>query len=141
MKEFIVNIFLLWGSIQDLRTKKISSYYINIGWLLGVISVIISICNRNFDWRKGILSLLPGILFLIIAKVTKEQLGCGDGCVLLILAMMLQDLKVWIIMEMAVVFSGIFSVFMMIFQKKDKKSTFPFLPFLWISHVLIWGIN
>ena len=141
MKDIVINIFLLWGSIQDMKTKKISSYYIYSGWILSVVFIVISIYNQTFNWTKWCYSLVPGIIFLIAAKVTKEQVGYGDGYVFLFLGNLYQNIKVWTILEISVILSAVFSIYLILIKKTGRKKKIPFLPFIWISQVVVWGIN
>ena len=69
-----INIFLLWGTCQDIKKKKIKNTHLIIGGILGGIFNIAKIGEGSFFFRQWLLALLPGVIFLIFAKKTKEKI-------------------------------------------------------------------
>ena len=78
--EWAANIIMLaFCSIQDIREKEISIWKLQIyGFLILGISLWNFSIQRNsllFLLGKGISGLIPGLLFLFLAKATKEAVG------------------------------------------------------------------
>ncbi|MBR5596578.1 MAG: hypothetical protein IKW30_04130 [Lachnospiraceae bacterium] len=141
MKNIIINIFLLWGMIQDIKTYKINSYYLRIGGIIAFVIFCLSIWRNNFIGKQWLISLLPGLIFLVIAKITKEKIGYGDGYVLLILGSCFLNIKIWKLLEVSILLITSFTIIMLAFKKITTKDKIPFLPFLWLSHLLLWGME
>lgn len=137
----IVNVYLLWGSLQDIRERKITDSYLRIGEIGSLIHRVIWFLSGISSFSEWIYGLLPGVFLLIVAKLTGEKIGYGDGILLLILGNFLHFKEVWMLLQTALLLLMIFS-FSLIFSKKaDKKCEIPFLPFLWLAHTILWGFG
>ena len=86
MNSIIVSSYLLWGTWQDIKKRRISHNYLWVGGILGVAIRIINFREGSLEFLEWLSALLPGITILMIAKMTKEKIGLGDGWVLVILA-------------------------------------------------------
>lgn len=137
----IVNIYLLLGALQDTRERRIKNSYLKIGEVGSMIHrgvhLILGISSLS-EWVYG---LIPGLLLIIIAKLTEEKIGYGDGILLLILGNFMYFTEVWKLLQTAFLFVMIFSILLVISKKGDRKCEIPFLPFLWMSHTLLWGLG
>lgn len=141
MVSIVVNIYLFLGAWQDLRRKKIENKYLRIGGILGLVFKGISLVRGSVTVREWCLALVPGILLLVIAKVTNEKIGYGDGLVLLILGNFFVFFEVWMILQTAIFLVMSFSFILLCSKKVSKEYQIPFLPFLWSSHILLWRLN
>ena len=75
-------IYLCWLSFQDMREKAVSV------WKLLAGAGVIIICRIGS--QKGLPSiadLLPGLLGVAVAAISREQIGYADGIVLLLMGM------------------------------------------------------
>ena len=136
-----INIFLLWGTCQDIKKRKIKTSYLILGGILGLVFNIVKIGTGNFFFEPWIISLLPGAIFLIFAKVTGEKIGLGDGMVLLVLGNFYDIGKICILIEIALIILIIVSMGLWCSKKVSGNYQIPFLPFLWIAHTLMWGLG
>ena len=77
-----LGIYLCWISFQDIREKAVSVWKL----LLGALGVIIwrACTQRGLPYP---IDLLPGVLCLLAAVISGEQIGYGDGMVLLLTGM------------------------------------------------------
>ena len=87
------------------------------------------------------LSLVPGLIFLLIAKVSKEKIGLGDGWLFLIIAAWVGTETTWIIWYGSLLLSALFSIVMVILKKYKMQSQLPFIPFIWLAHLFLWSLN
>lgn len=136
-----INFYLYWGCMQDIKERKIQNVYLKIGESLGIIFNIMSISAGTFSLKERMWALLPGIIFLIFAKVTKERIGYGDGMILGVLGNFLKISDVCYILHGALVLLLIFSVLLLCTKKVSKDCQIPFLPFLWMSQTILWGMS
>ena len=86
--EWAANIIMLaFCSVQDIREKEISLWKLQIyGFLILGIFLSRFFIQKNSLFsllEKGIFGLIPGLLFLFLAKASKEAVGYGDGIILL----------------------------------------------------------
>lgn len=139
--ELGINIFLLWGTYQDIKKKKIKNTYLITGGIMGGIFNIVKIGEGNFFFGQWLMALLPGVVFLIFAKMTGEKIGLGDGMVLLVLGNFYNLGEVCIILQWALIFLSIISTALWCSRKVSGDYRIPFLPCLWISHTLLWRIG
>lgn len=136
-----INLYLYWGALQDIKERKIQDSYIKLGGCLGIFLNITDILMGTFSLNDRIAALLPGVLFLILAEITKEQIGFGDGMILGVLGNILKAEEMIFILGSAMMLLMLYSVFLLQIKKVFENCQIPFLPFLWISHTLLWGIK
>ncbi len=75
-------IYLCWIAFQDIREKAVSVWKL----LLGALFVIIwHACTKK--GLPSLTDLMPGVLCLLVAVMSGEQIGYGDGMVLLLTGM------------------------------------------------------
>lgn len=131
---------MCWGAMQDIKTRKIKNSYLMTGELSGVFFQIMNFFGGTFSLRERILALLPGLFFLVFAKITKEKIGYGDGMVLWILGNFLDIGELWYLLQGAMLLLMIFSIILLCTKKAFENCRVPFLPFLWMSQTILWGV-
>ena len=141
MSMLMGNIFLFWGTWQDIKEKKVTGNYLRIGAVVGLLYKIAGIAQKADLVKDWMGALLPGIVLLILAKMTKEKIGYGDGSVIVILGNYWNLKEIWLVLQGALVLTMIVSVILLITKKVGKEYEMPFLPFLWLSHTLLWGLG
>ena len=125
----LMMLILIISGICDIKNKAIS---MKILIPAGVISLVCGICQLYYGTTiySEICSLIPGAVVLALAYLTKEQIGYGDGLVILALGPVFGLINVIIGLCAAFVISALFSMVLLISKKAGKKSSLPFLPFL-----------
>lgn len=141
MNVIIGNIFLLWGTWQDIKEKKVKNSYLLIGGIVSLIYKVTSLMKGIGAFEGWICALLPGMFLLFVSKITEEKIGYGDGIVILILGNFLRVEEICLVLQGALVLTMIFSIVLLIIKKISKGYEIPFLPFLWISYTLAWGLR
>lgn len=141
MKELIINIYLFWGMKQDIKERKISNIYLIVGTITGLLFCGLDILTGNFYFEKKSLAWVPGVIFIVTAKIWKEKIGIGDGLILLILGIFVDFQKLCLILYMAFVLLIIVSLLLLGRGKITKNYQIPFLPFLWLAYTLLWGLS
>lgn len=125
----LMMLILIISAVYDIRNKTVS---LPILIIAGTISLICGICQLFFNTTiySEIYSLLPGAFFLALSYLTKEQIGYGDGLMILFIGPVFGLINVLIGLCAAFVISALFSIALLIFKKAGKKTSLPFLPFL-----------
>lgn len=137
----IINLYLFWGGLQDLLKRKIRNSYLYLGGIGGVVYKFVSMAADISILKDWFWSLVPGMLLLLIAKVTREKIGYGDGWVVLILGNFLSITEVWYVLQMAMFIVITVSLILLCSKKVTAEYQIPFLPFLWVAHTFLWGVN
>ena len=141
MIAIIVNLYLFWGTWQDVKERKIGDGYLSMGALGGMVFWMLKILTEEFSFGERIMAWFPGVMFLILAKIWEEKIGFGDGLILLVLGNFLNLGEICLILRISFSLLMIFSMLLLCSKKASKNYQIPFLPFLWISHTLMWGLQ
>ncbi|SHI25894.1 leader peptidase (prepilin peptidase) / N-methyltransferase [Butyrivibrio fibrisolvens DSM 3071] len=125
----LMMLILLVSGIYDIKNKAVS---MKILIFAGIVSITCGICQLHYGTTiySEICSLIPGGIVLALAYLSKEQIGYGDGLVILSLGPVFGLINVIIGLCAAFVISALFSIALLISKKAGKKSQLPFLPFL-----------
>ena len=133
--EWAANIIMLaFCSVQDIREKEISLWKLQIyGFLILGIFLSRFFIQKNSLFsllEKGIFGLIPGLLFLFLAKASKEAVGYGDGIILLFIGI---SIGFW--QCLGVLFTALLGIFLaaamiLILAGRKKNVRIPFLPVL-----------
>ena len=133
--EWAANIIMLaFCSVQDIREKEMSLWKLQIyGFLILGIFLSRFFIQKNSLFsllEKGIFGLIPGLLFLFLAKASKEAVGYGDGIILLFIGI---SIGFW--QCLGVLFTALLGIFLaaamiLILAGRKKNVRIPFLPFL-----------
>ena len=141
MNSIIITGYLLLGTWQDIKKRKISRNYLLFGGILGAVIRIISYRKENLIFAEWLVAFFPGIIILVIAKLTKEKMGVGDGYILMVLANYMNLWEICMLLQTAIIFTSLFALLLICNRKVSKEYPIPFLPFLWIAHMVLWRIG
>lgn len=125
----LMMLILLISAVYDIKNKSVS---VKILVIAGIISITCGICQLYYDSTiyTEACSLIPGAFVLGLSYLTKEQIGYGDGLMILFLGPVFGLINVLIGLCAGLMISALFSAVLLIFKKAGKKETLPFLPFL-----------
>lgn len=122
-------VFLSFGAIWDMRKKSIPIAYLCVFGFIGVFySGLCFISGKNV-WEV-LLAILPGCICVLISFVTREQIGMGDGLVILCIGLFCNWRQVIYVVSMSLMILTIVSIVMLVFRKVGRKTKIPFIPFL-----------
>lgn len=141
MEEIIVNLYLFWGTWQDIKERKIGNIYLAVGAVGGLVFCMLKILTEKFSFEERIMAWIPAVIFLVFAKLLEEKIGVGDGLLLWILGNYYSIGELWFLLRISFVLLLIFSILLLSSKKAFKGCQIPFLPFLWTAHTLWWGLQ
>jgi len=130
----IIATFLMCCTFFDIKTKQIPMKLIVVFTFL-----IVGFCfiNNFFYYWDFLLRLMPGAFLILIAFITNQALGYGDGVVVILIGMML-DFQITItFILIAFLLSAITSIFILITKKGNRQTKLPFIPFLLVSWCIL----
>lgn len=123
--------------IFDIKRKKIPVYMLIILAAAGIIS---NFTVGEFDIEKRIIAMLPGMILLIVSMITKQQIGYGDGMIILIMGLYIDIDDILSIVLSSFLLSSIAAIILMTVFKKKKNFEMAFSPFLLIGYGLVKGV-
>lgn len=130
--EIGMNLFGLVGNgIWDLRTRRISIVITAI-YAAGGLAL-------QMYWKSlglgTFMALIPGIVCLLLAWITRQQIGYGDGFVLLAMGCNLSLAQIGVSCFFAFAFAGAAALFLLTFGRKKRTYEMPFVPFLLLGYL------
>ena len=132
IREGILLAFLGLNTVSDIRCKKILVWS---AWAFGLFGLIYGFVGSGMSFSQGLMALLPGTMFLIISKITKESMGYGDGVVVLVMGVYISIQKLVGSLMLALIFAAAWSIILVVFFRKKKQEEFPFVPFVLLGYL------
>ena len=140
MKWFVL-AYLAAVSLEDMMKKTVSLWLILLGNAGAAGWLMWNCVKGQMVWQAVILSILPAILFLIIAKVSKEQVGYGDGWLMLPLGIILGFEKMCMVLMWAISLAAVCALILLVKYRYRRGMEMPFVPFLLTGYVLMGGLG
>ena len=132
--EWIMLAALTGFAAYDIKTKMVP--------LIAVAATAGSVLLYRLCVGTGILELvmglIPGVLLLVLALVTQESIGTGDGLMLCVLGLFCGWRQCLAVFGMALVLSALLSIILLICRKVGRKTELPFLPSLLGGYLLYY---
>lgn len=135
VKEIMLVAGLSIMSIEDIRRREIRRIWL-IG--LGIAGTVFAIVSGDIDGAWYLLRLVPGLVCLLVAWITKEQVGFGDASLILILGLYCSVMELLNVCMIALSLAGIVSLILLTIAKKSKKYELPFIPFILLSRMVVF---
>ena len=132
--QIITLIGLIVNTILDARSRRISLIAAGVTAACGLCWRLAE--GSLLSWNV-LLGLLPGVLWLLLAKATKESVGYGDAWVLLAAGIVLGGEDMFFMCTAAIFLAGVIALILLVFFHKSKKYQMPFLPFLMVGYLCV----
>lgn len=126
-KSIIVVVFLGYFSVEDIRKRELNGLPVMFAGLIGIFLTVTEGACR--DWHV-VFRFLPGLICLGLGWLTGEEIGYGDGLMLLCLGCFLSLSQLLSVCLSALTLAGITAVILILVFRKGRKTEIPFVPFL-----------
>ncbi len=132
----LTGFMLLAAGIVDFVKKEIS-----IGFIMAIAAVCVTgaLSNRSATLMDAVSGMIIGILTLAISKLTREQIGRGDGIVIMAVGALIGIRGCFIMVCYAMMLMAFVSVGLILFKKAGRYAKIPFLPALFAGYVIYVG--
>ena len=137
MKEIVLGIWLGVQGVLDWKYKEIPLWISLLGGITGVCICVIE-KRMPVDIFQAC---MPGIIALIISKLTREVIGYGDGIVLTAMGFYLPLKELISIGMLAFLIAGIIAMILLAIFRKNGNYRIAFLPFLEIAYLINWWMK
>ncbi len=118
---------LVIGSIYDIKYKALPRWFLIVG---SILAIMLAIALRPIGFGEMAGGLFLGLLLFGISILTRGSLGKGDGIFLGILGLNLGFSVVFPVFAGALLLAAFLSILLIIVRRVNRKTVFPFLPFL-----------
>ncbi|MCI9323267.1 MAG: hypothetical protein HFH81_08450 [Lachnospiraceae bacterium] len=130
-------VLLGYHGLFDIKRKNIPVKSLFLGVAVSCCWVLGKGLLGQQSWAVLGAGLLPGIVALLLARVTREQLGRGDGWELILMGnwMGLADC----LLALGVALAGIFlvSAVLLLIGRANRNTRIAFVPFLWTGTAVV----
>jgi leader peptidase (prepilin peptidase)/N-methyltransferase len=131
VREAVAFAGLLWLSVEDLRRKEISLFPV-MG--MAVVGTGCSLLGGDWTDASVLLRFLPGLFVLLLARLSGESIGYGDGWVLLALGCFFDPEDLVSLCMAAISCAGIVALFLLLVLHRGRHAQIPFVPFLLLGY-------
>ena len=122
---FLVYIAAL--AVMDFKYRKLPLKTLLSGLFIAAAGCL---CGREISPVLLATGGCMGIVFLLISRVSGESFGYGESILILIIGIFLGFWNLMYLLLGAFSMAAVFSAVMMIKHRFNRKSSFPFVPFL-----------
>ena len=118
-------------TVMDIRNKRLNLLFLLSGFLLMAAGFF---CKREIHPLLLATGAGVGIVFLLASRVTGVSFGYGDSILIMIMGGFLGFWDILSLLTAAFLLAAVFSVIMLVRKKFNRKTAFPFVPFLMIAY-------
>lgn len=136
MMKMIFCMYLFISSLWDIRTQKLPGIWIWAGCLAAGVYAAWQIFGGERALGNLLISLLPGVLCYIFAKVSKAM-GEGDAWLILTAGMCLSFYDLAKVLSGAFFLSAAGSILCLIGMRSMKNMRIAFVPFLFLAACIV----
>lgn len=134
---FYIVVLLVVCSVYDWKYCGLPMWLVIIGGIGSAVGVLGTVLWRERSVSEVIYALLPGIFTILLAYASREQIGYGDGLILLMLGGYAGVGDTIKILMLALAGSFVVSIVLLLGRKATGNSRIPFVPFLTLGSVLV----
>ncbi len=125
-----VLIIMIIAAVTDLRCRQIPLLFIGAAAAASILRIICGIYSMDAEFTDILMALSPGAVLILIAFLTREGVGYGDGLLVLAAGPALGGYAALFGTIAALFANGIFSGVMLALRRAGKMTRIPFVPFL-----------
>lgn len=118
-------LLLGYLSCCDIRTKKLPAICLLVSGVLAVAYVMAG-GEASVSYFAG--CMMPGMIFLLLALLTREKIGYGDGAAMLVLGLWTGGIFCAAAAFISVFLSGVYGLCLLLTGR--NKMLIPYMPFL-----------
>lgn len=129
--EGIVLLMLVGFGVEDMRRQSLPVPLLLVVFVAAVILRLFFVG----DVVQGIAGSVAGGIVCVIGKISRGQIGSGDGFLLMVTGILLGFWENMELLLAGLFFCALFSAAALVLWKKGRKYRVPFVPFLAAAQV------
>lgn len=132
--RILLAAFLTICSVTDLLKRRI---YLHIIFPFMAAGLIMFFLKGEPSGIEELGGMLLGVILLLLARVSAERIGYGDGLMVMVSGAFLGLFLNIRLLMWALLISAAASVILLCLKKADRHTQLPFAPFLLVSYALM----
>lgn len=132
ISKIFILLFLFVAAFIDYRKKEIPFFLPVIGF---IPALTLSLIQKTPTLIELALGITVGGIALILAKLTNQAIGYGDGMILICTGAALGFIKNLIMLAIALIIAACACALLMFIKRKRKKDEIAFIPFMFCGYV------
>lgn len=128
-------VYLSILSIMDIRVRKVPFWILAAG---GIVAAGVRVLQYGGLDSLAVGGAVVGGLFIVVSKITREGFGYGDSLLILVMGVYLGFWELMAVLLGAFLLSAFFAMGLLVCRSLDKKTGYPFIPFLLASY-FVWA--
>lgn len=129
---FMLGAMLGVSTWMDIRKRQVSVILLVVSGVLGLLGIVIWNTVSYGSMAGG---MAVGILVAGLSKLTKGEVGLGDGWLLCVTGIYLGIYRNMELLLTALFLAAVWGALLMVFHKADRKTRLPFVPFLMVAYI------
>lgn len=138
-RSIYIAVILLIGSIYDRKYYSLPVWLLLLGLLGGAGAAVYSMFWEDASIIRVGMAFLPGVISLFLSYISREQIGYGDGLMLIALGGCIGLQQAIMVVGIALAASFVVSVALVMLRKAGRTHKLPFVPFLLLGYLMLWG--
>lgn len=122
-------------AVTAYRDWKEKSIYLYIPIIAAIVSIILHLVYRDNSLVDMLSGAGIGAVMILIAWVSKESVGIGDGVMLMVSGLFLGFRANMELFMTALLLAGVAALMLMVGMRKERSYRMPFIPFLLVAYV------
>lgn len=137
-----VGMLLLVGSFYDWKYYSLPIWLLILGVIGSAVGILYGLLSGKRSIAEVGLACLPGVVVMLLAYMSREQIGYGDGVFLLIMSGGLGIEQIVTVFMTALTGCCVVSAILLICRKANRNSRLPFVPFLTMGYIIfvLWEV-
>ena len=131
----VLGIYIAFLAFEDIMKKTIPVSLLLFG-ILFIPAGLLTEGGESFSFTDNALGIIPGAVLLVISYVSRGQIGIGDGVLVAQVGASLGLEVIVRILTAALMLITVLSAVMLIFGKLKRRSTLPFIPFIFAGYLM-----
>lgn len=137
-----IDALLLLAAIKDIKYKKISRFMLVLIFTLSIAASVVTInLGRNISFVNMLGGASIGVCMLGISMLTNEQIGKGDGYIMISLGFILGFRDCLVVLCMASFIMAGISIVILILRKGNKNTRLAFVPAIFVSFTVVYVLK
>ncbi|MCD7745387.1 MAG: prepilin peptidase [Lachnospiraceae bacterium] len=129
----LTGLVLVISAYTDIRYRKI---YRSVIVIHLIAALVLHLVMQDCEAWAALMGLVPGLGFLLLAVITHESVGLGDGFLMLSCGFSLGTWKWLAVLFTSFVCVGLWALYLICFRGGKRKTAIPYVPFLLMGAVI-----
>ena len=138
MLEIILKVLMLIGlfyiALFDYKTKLIETKWLVLLGVLGLAGVMLQ-ADVSVLWQSC-LGMSVGGALLLLAWISGESIGFGDGWLFVVTGIFLGLLENFVLLFGSIILAGVFAIVCLVLKKKGRNDRVALAPFVLAAYVV-----